>query len=60
MQDVNKLSVQLQLSELGLSLFVTPTLNPYQPLFEIDTDQNVLVQGHKIGFLDENGIVIFV
>lgn len=60
LQNINTFSIQLNVSEQGLSLVLKPTFNPYQPLLEIDMDDNIYIQGHKIGKLDEEGTVIFL
>ncbi len=52
-------AITLNLSEHGIALVIKPIFNEFQPLFEIDINMNVLVQGKIIGRLEPNGEVIF-
>lgn len=53
------LSVILKISEQQLCLMLEPEFNQFQPLFEIDINSNILIQGKKIGRLNKNREVIF-
>lgn len=53
------LSVILKISEHGICVTLCPEFNEFNPIFEIDIKNNILIQGKKIGYINEYREVIF-
>lgn len=53
-------AISLNFSEHGLALVIKPEFDKFQPLFEIDINFNILVQGKMIGKLGTDGEVKFL